>query len=451
METISALLKPGRKAHLIGAGGVSMSALAEVLAGRGLIVTGSDRQESDAVRRLRTLGIPVECGESGLYLREADVVIRTAAAREDNAEVKLARSLSIPLLERADAWGELMRGYARAVCVAGTHGKTTTTGMLTHIAMEAGTDPTVMLGGRLPLLGGGHRVGAGEIIIAEACEYHNSYHRFRPTTAILLNIEADHLDFFSGLDELIASFRDFAKLVPPNGFVIANGDDANVRKALEGFDVLWFGRGTDVRAERIEAERGRYAFTLTVRGKAEAEVRLKVPGMHNVQNALAAAAAAFANGIPGDAVERGLASFTGTGRRMEYRGNVNGADIYDDYAHHPSAVAATLAAVKAMDYRRVLCVFQPHTYTRTKALFEEFASALGGFDRCYLADIYAAREADPGDISSEMLAKRIPGAVYTGTAEATARAVRDDLRPGDILLTMGAGDVDKVAELLTGM
>ncbi len=428
-----------------------MSALAEVLAGCGLTVTGSDRQENDAVRKLRGLGISVECGESGLYVREADVVIRTAAAREDNPEVMLARSLRIPLLERADAWGELMRGYSRVICVAGTHGKTTTTGMLTHIAMEAGVDPTVMLGGKLPLLGAGHRVGKGALIIAEACEYHNSYHRFRPTTAVLLNIEADHLDFFSGLEELIESFHDFAKLVPQDGIVIANGDDDNARKALDGLNVLWFGRGADFRAEGLVSDRGRYAFTIVAYGKAEAEVRLKVPGTHNVQNALAAAAAAIANGIPGDAVSRGLASFTGTGRRMEYRGTVNGAEIYDDYAHHPSAVAATLTAAKAMGFRRLLCVFQPHTYTRTKALFKEFAAALGGFDCCYLADIYAAREINPGDISSEMLAESIPGAVYTGTMEATAQAVLDDLRPGDILLTMGAGDVDKVAELLTGM
>ncbi|MDR1669305.1 MAG: UDP-N-acetylmuramate--L-alanine ligase [Oscillospiraceae bacterium] len=446
MSTIAALLEKGRRAHLIGAGGVSMSALAEVLANRGLSVTGSDRQESEAVLKLRRLGIPVERGESGLYVHDADVVIRTAAAREDNPEVALARSLGKPLLERADAWGELMRGYERVICVAGTHGKTTTTGMLTHIAMESGSDPSVMMGGQLPLLGAGHRVGASGLMIAEACEYHNSYHRFRPTAAVLLNIEADHLDFFSGLDELIASFRDFARLVPPDGVIIANGDDINVRKALDGLNVLWL--GSDFRAEGLVSDRGRFAYNVVYRGTTEAGVRLKVPGMHNVQNSLAAAAAALANGLSADAVSRGLASFTGIGRRMEYRGSVNGADIYDDYAHHPSAIAATLTAASAMGYRRVLCVFQPHTYTRTKALFKEFAAALTGFDRCYLSDIYAAREADPGGVSSEALAARIPGAVYTGTAEATAQTVLNDLKPGDILLTMGAGDVYKVAELL---
>jgi UDP-N-acetylmuramate--alanine ligase len=222
METITALLEPGRRAHLIGIGGVSMSSLAEILTGRGLIVTGSDRQDSNDLTRLRDKGILIETGESGLYMPGADVVIRTAAAREDNPEVMAARRMGLPLIERADAWGELMREYKRSICIAGTHGKTSTAGMLAHIAVEAGADPTVMIGGTLPLFGSGLRVGKGDVIIAEACEYHNSYHQFVPTTAVVLNIEADHLDFFSGLDELEKSMRTFAELVPqrdaaPNG------------------------------------------------------------------------------------------------------------------------------------------------------------------------------------------------------------------------------------------
>ncbi|MDR0293011.1 MAG: UDP-N-acetylmuramate--L-alanine ligase [Oscillospiraceae bacterium] len=451
METITALLEPGRRTHLIGIGGVSMSALAEVLFGRGLIVTGSDRQEGEALARLRELGILVETGESGLYMPGADAAIRTAAAREDNPEVMAARRMGIPLLERADAWGELMRGYKRSLCVAGTHGKTTTTGMLAHIAVEAGADPTVMMGGRLPLFAGSYRVGQGGMIVAEACEYRNSYHRFFPTTAVILNIDADHLDVFAGLDELCDSFRTFAGLVPDeSGVIVANGEDANTRRALDGIGrrAVWFGKDCAVRAARAVNNRGRYSFTVMADGKPYAAVRLKVPGRHNMLNALAAAAAAYVNGLPGKAAERGLAAFAGVGRRMECLGNLNGADIYDDYAHHPSEVSATLAAARLMGYRRLVCVFQPHTYSRTKALFEEFISALSGFDKVFLADIYAARESDPGDISSEMLADGIPGAVYAGGLDELAGTVSDSLRPGDLLITMGAGDINKLAYAL---
>ncbi|MCL2002556.1 MAG: UDP-N-acetylmuramate--L-alanine ligase [Oscillospiraceae bacterium] len=452
METITALLEPGRRAHLVGIGGVSMSALAEVLAGRGLIVTGSDRQESEDLARLRGKGILVETGESGLYMPGADVVIRTAAAREDNPEVMAARRMGLPLIERADAWGELMRGFKRSVCVAGTHGKTTATGMLAHIAVEAGTDPTVMIGGRLPLFGGGHRVGEGDLIIAEACEYHNSYHRFVPTTAVLLNIEADHLDVFSGLDELSESMRTFAGLVPKEGgVVVANGEDENTRRALSGLDrrIVWYGKGGDVRAANAVNNRGRYSFLALAAGKPYAAVRLKVPGKHNLSNALAAAAAAYVNGVSGEAAGRGLSAFTGTGRRMEFTGTVGGADVYDSYAHHPTEIAADLAAARQMGYRRILVIFQPHTYTRTKAFFGQFVTALSGFDKVWLADIYAAREKDPGDVSSEMLAGEIPGAEYGSSFEALAEDVLRHVRPGDLVITMGAGDITALGPHLT--
>ena len=451
METITALLEAGRRAHLIGVGGVSMSALAEVLAERGLIVSGSDRSESEATARLKERGILVEIGESGLYLPGADVVIRTAAAREENPEVSAARGMGIALIERADAWGELMRVYKTSICVAGTHGKTTTTGMLAHIAMEAKLDPTVMLGGRLPLFDAGHRSGKGDVIIAEACEYHNSYHRFCPTTAIVLNIDPDHLDFFSGLPDMSESFTTFANLVPEEGgIVVANEEDRNTRNALKRMDrhVVWFGDNGDVYADKVSQSRGKYSFSVIAEEKHYANVKLKVPGRHNMQNALAAAAAAWANGMPGSAVEKGLFGFTGAGRRMEYIGTFSGSELYDDYAHHPSEVAATLEAVKLMEKRRNICIFQPHTYTRAKAFFEEYVTALSGFDKVYLADIYAAREADTGDISSEMLAERIPQARYFDSFEAIAEAVRNDARKGDLVLTMGAGDVNEIGKLL---
>jgi UDP-N-acetylmuramate--alanine ligase len=451
METITALLEPGRRAHLIGAGGVSMSALADVLYERGLIITGSDRQDCEILHNLRDKGILIEIGESGLYMPGADVVIRTAAAREDNPEVMEARRLALPLIERADAWGELMKGYKTSVCIAGTHGKTTVTGMFAHIAVEAGCDPTVMIGGVLPLFKGTHRVGRGSVIVAEACEYHNSYHRFFPTTAVILNIDNDHLDFFSGPEEVAKSFADFAKLVPEDGgAVVANGDDPNTRRALAetGRKTVWFGDGGAVRIRKAVSNKGRYSFTVMADGKVYANVKLKVPGKHNMTNALAAAAAAYANGITGGAVERGLSGFTGTGRRMEKVGSVKGCDVYDDYAHHPSEVAVTLQAARQMGYKRVCCVFQPHTFTRAKAFFEDFISVLCGFDKVFLADIYAARETDPGDVSSAMMAKRIPNAVYKQTFEELAEAAVNDARQGDLIITMGAGDIHKVGKMM---
>jgi UDP-N-acetylmuramate--alanine ligase len=322
--------------------------------------------------------------------------------------------------------------------------------MLAHIAVEAGLDPTVMLGGRLPLFDAGHRTGSGGVIIAEACEYHNSYHRFHPTTAVILNIDTDHLDFFSGLADMSESFAAFAGLVPEEGLVVANGDDGNTRAALRGLRrrTVWFGQDCQVRAAKAVHSRGRYSFTVMADGKPYASVRLKAPGRHNLQNALAAAAAAWANGLPGQAVEKGLSGFTGAGRRMEHIGTVNGAELYDDYAHHPSEVTAALAAARQMGGRRTVCIFQPHTYTRAKAFFEEYAVALSGFDKVYLADIYAAREADPGDISSRMLAERIPGAFYAESFKQLAEAVLDDTRPGDMILTMGAGNINEMGKLL---
>jgi UDP-N-acetylmuramate--alanine ligase len=452
METITALLKPGRRAHLIGIGGVSMSALGEVLANRGLIVTGSDRQESEVLSRLREKGILAEAGETGIYMPGADVVIRTAAAREDNPEVMAARRMGIPLFERADAWGELMRGYEKAICIAGTHGKTTTTGMLAHIAIEAGCDPAVMIGGNLPLIGGTHRAGAGDVFITEACEYHNSYHRFAPTTAVVLNAEADHFDFFSGQADFEESMKTFSELVPADtGIIVSNGDCEYTRRALAGADrrTVWFGKDCGVRAAKAVSNRGRYSFMVMADGKMYAAVRLKVTGKYNMQNALAAAAAAYVNGLPGRAVERGLASFTGAERRMQFIGSVKGADVYDDYAHHPTEIKAALSAARQMGYRRVIVIYQPHTYTRTRAFFNEFAEALSGADKTYLADIYAARESDPGDVSSALLAEKIPGAAYAGSFEELGKLVLDDARPGDMIITMGAGDITELAPHLT--
>lgn len=450
-DLIQEYIKPGRRAHLVGIGGVSMCPLAEVLSGKGMMISGSDVQESKAVRRLRDLGIPVTIGHQEEAIKDAEMVIRTAAVHDDNPEIRAARRLGLPVFERAEVWGVIMRRYENALCVAGTHGKTTTTSMCTHIAMAAQVDPTVMIGGTLPLLGAGHRVGAGETIILESCEYCNSFLSFFPTVAVVLNIESDHLDFFKDLKDVQNSFFAFASLVPEGGTVVANLEDRNTMEALQGKidHLLTFGlEKGDVHAANLLWENGLPSFDVIYQNKAVAHVNLKVPGMHNVKNALAAAAASLALNLPASAIEEGLASFRGAGRRFEYKGSVKGAAVYDDYAHHPSELTALLEMTTTLGYERIICAFQPHTYTRTKALFREFAEVLKKPDVTFLAEIYAAREQNQVGISSGDLAKEIPGAQVISSLPLLAETLYHIARPGDIILTVGAGDIYQVGELL---
>ena len=452
-ETLRQKLKPGCRAHLVGIGGVSMCALAEVLYGAGLKITGSDMQEGEKVRHLRDIGIPVAIGHRAENLGHTDMVIRTAAVRDDNPEIEAARRAQIPVYERAQVWGALMQSYQNAICIAGTHGKTTTTSMTTHIFMAADADPTVMIGGTLPLLGAGHRVGRGDTIILESCEYRNSFLSFSPTVAIILNVEADHLDFFKDLADIQASFRTFALRTPEkNGTVIVNADDPNAWKAVEGINrtICTFGMGedADVRGENVVWDQGRPTFDLICRGKSYGPIQLQVPGIHNVYNALAAAAAAFALHINAGAVKAGLEGFQGSERRFQYKGSYHGADIYDDYAHHPSELHALLTAARALPHRRIICAFQPHTYTRTKALFEDFIKELQAADMVLLAEIYAAREQNTVGISSRDLAERIPGAKYFETLPQLTAYLKEEAQPDDVILTVGAGDIYTVGELL---
>ena len=444
-------IAPGRRAHLVGIGGVSMSPLAEVLHGAGMVITGSDMRESPAVEHLRSLGIPVSIGHRAENLGEAELVIRTAAVHDSNPEISAAHAQGVPVFERAQAWGAIMRGYQHALCISGTHGKTTTTSMCTHIIMAAGLDPTVMIGGTLPLLGAGHRVGKGDTIILESCEYCNSFLSFFPTIAVILNIEADHLDFFKDLEDVERSFRRFADLVPEGGRIIANRDDANTMATLAGETrpVTTFGlEEGDVHAAGLTWEKGLPAFDVVCRGEVYAHVSLKVPGLHNVKNALAAAASAMALGVPGEAVERGLAQLRGAGRRFEHKGSFHGAEVYDDYAHHPGELEALLDTARSLGYERVVCAFQPHTYTRTAALFDDFVEVLKKPDVTLLAEIFAAREDNESGISSRDLAERIPGARYFATLPEVTAALRELARPGDLILTVGAGDVYTVGEAL---
>ncbi len=447
------LILEKRRCHLIGIGGVSMSPLAKVLFDRGVPVSGSDINDSDVVKELRSQGITVHIGHKSENVLGAAFVIRTAAAHDDNPEVEYARDNGIPVFERAEAWGCLMRHYKNALCISGTHGKTTTTSMCTHILMAAQMDPTVMIGGTLALLHSGYRVGRGDTIVLESCEYYNSFLSFFPTIAVILDVEADHLDFFKDLEDVKKSFRAFANLVPvPNGVVIANIDDDNTMDAIDGIRrrVVTFGfsPAADIRARNLTVENGVSKFDVFYKMKPYCHIDLAIPGRHNVKNALAAAAAAIELGIPGEAVTRGLAAFHGANRRFEYKGSVNGAQVYDDYAHHPGELHALLDAVRSISDGRVVLAFQPHTYSRTKALFDDFARELARADKVYLAEIYAARESNTIGISSKDLAAAIPGAVFCPTFDELTEKLRQEAKPGDVILTVGAGNIYTVCDRL---
>ncbi|MBQ9980330.1 MAG: UDP-N-acetylmuramate--L-alanine ligase [Oscillospiraceae bacterium] len=449
MSMLSECLAPGRKVHMVGIGGVSMCALAEELCDKGLIVSGSDMQNGPAVEMLRSKGVEVKIGHAGENIGEAEFLICTAAVHDDNPEIIAAKERMLPIFGRAEAWGEIMANYKNAICVAGTHGKTTTTSMCTHIAMKAGSDPTVMIGGYLPLLGSGHRTGKGDTIIMESCEYCNSFLHFSPTVAVICNIEADHLDFFKDLEDIKSSFRRFAALVPKTrGAVVVNMDDKNAMDAVSGLDrnivTFGFNPDADICGRNYDGE----SFDIWREGRFFCHVKLSVRGAYNASNALAAAAACIMTGAEPADIEEGLAEFGGAGRRFEHKGVYNGAQVYDDYAHHPGEVTSLLNMARELKAKRVVCVFQPHTYTRTKALFDEFVRALSLADETVLAEIYAAREKNTVGISSADLAEKIPDAKYFPTFGEITEYLRRTAGPGDIIITVGAGDIFKVGESL---
>ena len=445
-KKISKFLVPGRHVHLVGIGGVSMRPLGLVLKGMGMKVTGSDMSASLSTQELEENGIPVEIGHRAENIEGAECIIRTAAAHNDNPEIAAARAAGIPVFERAQAWGEIMKSYKNAVCISGTHGKTTTTSMMTHILMEANLDPTVMIGGYLPLLHAGHRVGGGDTIVLESCEYCDSFLNFFPTLAVVLNVEADHLDYFKDLADIQKSFHQFASLATFG--VVANGDDPHTMEAMEGIDHVTFGLNESNRIHAANMCPDWRHFDVICDGEFYCHLDMDVLGKHNAMNALAAAASAWMMGIPGEAVSHGLESFHGAGRRMEFKGHWGGADIYDDYAHHPDELAATIDSVRTMGDRRLVLAFQPHTYSRTHALFDDFVRELKKPDVVVLAEIYAARERNTVGISSADLAEQIPDAVFCETLPEVTKFLKENIREGDIVLTMGAGDIFRVGEAL---
>ncbi len=438
--------------HFVGIGGVSMSALAQALLAQGVAVRGSDMNCGVYAQRLSALGVDVMRGHSAENVDGASAVVRTSAIKDDNPEIIRARELGIPVFERTEAWGVLMENFENVICVSGTHGKTSTTAMTTCMALSANLDPEVMIGADMREIGGVLRIADSDLFIAEACEYCNSFLNFKPSVAVVLNIEEDHLDFFSGIDEIIDSFASFLRGVKPDGTIIINGDDKNAREALSrsGCAGITFGFSTDadVRAENIEYKNGFPSFDLIYKGEKLSDIRLAVMGEHNIKNALAASAAALAIGIGKADIAHALSGFTGVSRRMEYKGEFGGARIYDDYAHHPSEIETTLKAARKAYNGRIICVFQPHTYTRTAALKDDFAKALKLADKVVLADIFAAREKNENGIDSRIISDKIDGAEYISGFAEIADYLKKTIEENDLVITMGAGNIREVGEML---
>ena len=446
------ILRSDAPIHLIGIGGVSMRALAKMLKNMGANVRGSDRDSSIYTLQLDEQGIPVAIGHRPDNVRDAGLIIRTAAIHDDNPEIAAARAAGIPVISRAEAWGFIMAHYSKVVCISGTHGKTSTTAMIATFTQSAQLDPTVMVGGDLPSIGGTLRIGEGDLFVAEACEYQNSFLSFRPTVSVILNIDRDHLDFFKDTDDIIASFRSFAQLTPENGVVIINGDDNNCRRAVEGLDrkVLTFGfsESCNVRAINTELQDGLFCCDVVHDGNLYCRMKLRVPGQHNLLNALASAAVAIHLGVPSDDFAKGIGVYNGVGRRFEFKKNWREAKVYDDYSHHPTEITAALKAALDLKPNRVICVFQPHTYSRTVSLLDDFAGALAYADNIILCPIFAARETNTYGVSSQDLADRIPGAVVANDLRHAAQLLEELVQPGDLIFTMGAGDVNRIAQYL---
>ena len=442
--------------HFIGIGGISMSGLAEILLEEGFTVSGSDNKESALTDHLSQNGATVFYGQKASNIIDGiDLVVYTAAIHEDNEEFAEAKRRNLPMLSRAELLGQLMTNYKTPVAISGTHGKTTTTSMLSHIALAADLDPTISVGGILKAIEGNIRVGGPDLFITEACEYTNSFLHFFPKIGIILNVDADHLDFFKDLDDIRNSFHLFAKLLPENGTLVINGDIDKIEEITSDLScrVITFGKeaSLDYSAANITYnEQGNASFDVVKDGQNVAHLALAVGGEHNVYNALAAIAVADILGVPAETIQTGLASFHGTDRRFEYKGEVGGVTIIDDYAHHPTEIAATLKSAAHYPHKKLWCIFQPHTYTRTKALFSEFAEALAHADHVILADIYAARETDTLGISSTQLADAVKehgcDATYLPSFAAIEEFVTTHCQPGDLLITMGAGDVVTIGE-----
>ncbi|MBR7185038.1 MAG: UDP-N-acetylmuramate--L-alanine ligase [Clostridia bacterium] len=453
---IGRLLAGAKSVYFIGVGGIHMSSLAHITQVRGYRVGGYDRAASALTRRLEDEGITIHYALDPAHLDGYDIVVYTVAISPDNPEYLRAKELGLPCISRADYLGYIMEAYRTRVGIAGMHGKSTCTSMCAHTFLAAGANPTILSGAELEEMGGAYHVGSEEHFLFEACEYMDSFLDFSPTVAVILNIEMDHTDYFTSMEQIRTSFGAFAAKTGPAGHVIANYDDADERAALEycTSQIITFGisnPSTDYTATNVHYTAGRPEFDILCRGSFLCHVHLAVSGAHNIYNALAAAAAANFCGIPPEQIGSGLSTFSGAKRRMEYKGKLNGADVFDDYGHHPTEVRATLDGVSKLGYDRIWCVFQPHTYSRTAELFDDFAVSFENADHILFADIYRARgdEVNSTEVSSAKLAERIGDkASYYDSFEAIAEELRESVFDGDIVIIMGAGDIFRLYDHL---
>ena len=442
-----------KRLHFVGIGGSGMCPIAEILLHEGYTITGSDINESDTLDRIRkTYGEIVSMGHRAENIGDAEALVYTAAVKADNPELLAAKERGIPCFERSEMLGMLAARYKNAIAVSGTHGKTTTTAMITQILMDSGCDPSAVIGGKLTAIGSNARIGKSDTVVLEACEYVDSFLQIEPQVAVILNIDADHLDYFKTLDNIIRSFRTFARQT--SDLIVACGDDENTRKALEGIDnakivTFGFGEGNDYRAESLSHLPGaRARFTLCKNETPLCEIELRVPGRHNVLNALAAAAVADQYGVESEEISAALGRFGGVHRRFEILGHFNGITVADDFAHHPTELEATLTSAMEMGYRKVFALFQPHTFSRTAMLLDDFARVLSIPDQAVVSEILPVRETNTYGIHARDLTAKIPGGVYLPTFEEIADYAIANAEPGDLILTIGGGDVYKCANLI---
>lgn len=448
------LLENKKHIHFIGIGGSGMFPLAQILHGKGYYLTGSDNNETDTLQMVREMGIPVTLGQRAENIEGADLIVHTAAIMDDNPELIAARASGVPTIERSVLLGEISAWYPAAICVSGTHGKTTTSSMTTQILLDAGLDPTCVIGGKLPAIHGGGRIGKSSTMVCEACEFVDTFLKLHPDIAVILNIDADHLDYFKTMENLIASFHKFASMA--TRAVIANGDDQNTLKALKDLDkrIITFGYSSinDYYPANIEHVDGvTISFDLCRDSEILTPIRLHVPGDHNILNAIAACIAAHEVGASWEQCAKGLDAFHGAQRRFEVLGKFGGITVADDYGHHPTEITATLTAAKKLPFKRVWAVHQPFTYSRTAMLLDDFAKALSIADRVVLSEIMGSREKNTWNIYAKDLAEKIPGCVWFPEFSEIADYVVAHAEPGDLIITLGCGDVNKCAHMMVDL
>ena len=448
------LLKTRKHIHFIGIGGSGLFPMVQILHSEGFYITGSDNNETETTKIERKMGIPVTLGQAAENIEGADLIVYTAAIMSDNPELIAAKASGVPCLERSDMLGLLTRRYSKAVCVAGTHGKTTTSAMIAQTLLEGGFDPSAFIGGKVKALGGSGRAGKSDIFVVEACEFVDTFLKLSNDISVILNIDNDHLDYFGSIENSIKSFRKFAS--NSTGPVIVNGDDANTMKAVDGLDkeIITFGwsNKNDYYAADVRFLGGaKSGYTLMHHGKPICEIRLSIPGKHNILNSMACAVVCLYLGMNPDEMAEHIDKFPGAGRRFEILGEVNGVTIADDYAHHPTEIAATLKAAKEMDFHEVWAVFQPFTYSRTALLMDDFVTALSVADHVVMSEIMGSREKNTYNIYTRDLAEKIPGSVWFNTFKEMADYTMSHAKPGDLVITLGCGDVYKCAYIMAGI